>query len=60
MVDEITKYKCGGCGSVYEDNWDADDCCRPDTLEVTLYICEECEQEWETEQEAKDCWRKHG
>ena len=57
MVDvtEIQKYTCENCGSEYEDEGDADNCCPNFVSEATYYVCGACEQEYVNESEAKKC-----
>ena len=54
-METKTKYKCGECGLVHDDEFFAEDCCKPDIEEVTIYICDKCKEEHDTKKEAFEC-----
>ncbi len=54
-MEIITKWKCGGCGMIWENACDAEECCQPDILEIKIYLCDGCSIEYETEKEAFEC-----
>ena len=48
-----SKWECGECGDLHDDEYDARDCCRPSVRKV--YLCPVCEDTHDTEEDAKDC-----
>lgn len=47
------KWRCGECGDVYDDEFDARDCCPPTVFEV--WACPVCDESHDTEEEAETC-----
>lgn len=58
MVKSMTKYKCCECGMVWDDDWEADNCCKPRIEEVLVYYCDDCDQEYETKKGAFECCKQ--
>lgn len=54
-MDPITKYACGDCGELYEDDHEAHFCCAPTPKEVL--ICKHCLMHYDEDEEhlAEDC-----
>ena len=49
------RYKCGDCGTHYEDEHYAQTCCPADTV----YVCPTCDEQHHTIEEAQGCERGH-
>ena len=47
------KWMCDACTDVYDDEVDAEDCCRPRVVEV--WECPVCEETHDTKTEAETC-----
>lgn len=45
------RYRCGNCSRLHEDEYDAEDCCRPETR--TVFVCLTCKKEF-SEYKEKD------
>lgn len=48
-----TAYRCNECGSVYDEEDEALDCCPP-TIS-TVYACDVCDTVYDTEEQAETC-----
>lgn len=55
MAKEIKLFICGEYKSEYEDEWDAEDCCKPEISERIVYECEECKERFSNEHDANEC-----
>ena len=52
--NRVTKrWMCGSCNETHEQEWDAEDCCKPDVYEV--YLCPVCNDDWGSEESALKC-----
>jgi hypothetical protein len=49
----LVRYCCGRCNDLYEMEWDAEDCCRPEVYQG--YCCSVCEGWYEKKKDAADC-----
>lgn len=49
------RYKCGDCGTHYEDESNAQTCCPADTV----YVCPTCDEPHDTIDEAQSCESGH-
>jgi hypothetical protein len=49
------RYKCGECGTCYEDEHYAQTCCPADQV----YVCPECDESYHDIDEAKNCHQSH-
>ena len=49
-----TRWCCGECGELYEEEDRAVDCCRPPPP-YQVYVCPECQDEHRTELQAIGC-----
>lgn len=47
------QWKCGACGSLYDEDKEALECCAPTPIEV--FLCGECKGIFETQDEADLC-----
>lgn len=41
----LTQFRCDACYSIFKDEYDAKECCRPRVTEV--YICPVCKEDYE-------------
>ncbi|WP_219117119.1 hypothetical protein [Janthinobacterium sp. UMAB-56] len=53
-----TRWKCGSCGDIHEDESDAHECCQPSVSEV--YICPVCGAWHRGEDAAQECCPNEG
>lgn len=44
---------CDRCETIHDDEFDAEDCCKPEVWDV--WVCVECGQDYELRQEADEC-----
>lgn len=55
MATMLTKYECGLCGEIHEDEIDARECCPPEISEV--FQCSVCHAKFSDEMLAEEhCW----
>lgn len=50
-------WQCGDCGTLHENEDDAEECCRPEVYEV--WRCDSCGKQHDEETEAESCCPEH-
>jgi rubrerythrin len=50
------RYKCHECDATYEDDYDAKNCCGPDSV----YVCPSCDEHHYSIESAQECEAGHG
>ena len=53
-ANKITAYECDFCKSLWSQEWEADDCCRPETNTTIGYQCD-CGDIYHREKDALLC-----
>ena len=51
----ITKYRCLSCGTDYDKEYQAEDCCPPEVEEVTMWECADCGETYDDQDHARLC-----
>ena len=52
-MNAIKKYQCSRCDHLHDDEWDAEECCKPEVRGV--WICEHCDVPYDTADAAELC-----
>lgn len=56
---KVNGYECPQCDEFYEDEEEAEDCCRPDSpRQVERFKCGDCDEYYEDREDAKECCKE--
>lgn len=55
-VKKIDAFACPACGTIFENDEDAKECCFDGATEG--YVCGECGELYDNKEEAKECCRE--
>lgn len=53
---KFKRYKCHECEATYQDDWDAKNCCGPESV----YVCPSCDAHHGCIEDAQECETAHG
>jgi hypothetical protein len=54
-IKKIKAYMCPYCDDLYDNDCEAEDCCKQSIEQIDAYQCGECDSVFEDKDEAKSC-----